>query len=217
MRAWLVAIAACGTRTPEVALPQVVTHPVYRVHAELPEGWVADAASAPIYPADSWMLHPADSNTPVVALVLGWLPRGGRQSAFFPGGREEGGRAETRTIGGASREGLRESNSFLVDFDVGELAVSVRTYATDDASRATVDAIVSHLAFDPAARAPDHPTPARRALELARGWARSHGYPTDNIVLVGKPGPFAFTVFHGNGLVPLEVDPDTSTVTQKPL
>jgi hypothetical protein len=219
MRALALLAVACGGRAPEVELSRTVEHPLYRVRADLPAGWVADAAHAEIYPADSWMLHPAAGTDPSVSLILGWLPRGGRQSAFFPGGREADAHAETRTIGGAPREGLREGSSFLVDFDVGELAVSIRAHATADAGRATADAIVAHLAFDPAARPPDHPRPARRALELARAWAVRNGQPSDHIVSTGASpdGIYSFTLFHARGLVPLRVDVARETVTQVPL
>ena len=216
------ALVACGGRASEIALPQTVEHPLYRVRAMLPAGWVADAARAPIYPADTWSLHPTGALEPRGTLILGWLPRGGRQSAMFPGERDSDAHHEARTIGGVSRDGLVESagRSFKVDFDVGELAVSIATWASDDAQRATVDAIVAHLAFDPAARAPDHPSPARRALELARAWAKQHGHPPDGLVYVGQPpgSPlYAFTLFHAKGLVALRVDLAAGTVVEAPL
>ena len=199
----------------------LVSHPVYRVTADLPPGWVADATHSALYPADTWTLHapgaPPASFDPSVTLILGWLPRGGRQSAFFPGEREEGGRRETRTIGGAPRDGLAESRTFLVDFDVGDLAVSIRTYGTDDAKRAIADAVVAQLAFDPV-RAP--PSEQRAALELARAWATQHGHATSSIVYVGHAAGtklHAFTLFHEHGLVPLRVDVAARTVTEAPL
>ena len=102
-----------------------------------------------------WSLHPASANAPAVTLILGWLPRGGRHSALFPGERADDARPETRVIGGAPRAGIVEQagRSFLVDFDLGALAVSVRAYTLDDA-RPIVDAIVASLAFDPSVRPP---------------------------------------------------------------
>jgi hypothetical protein len=220
----VVAIVACGGRAspPEVALTgETAVHPTYGVRAKLPAGWIAEAAHAPIYPADTWTLRapgvPPASFDPSVTLILGWLPRGGRQSAFFPGEREDGARRETRVIGGAPREGLVESRSFLADFDVGDVAVSIRTYASDDAKRAIAHAVVAQLAFDPV-HAP--PTAQREALELARAWAAAHDHPTANIVYVGQPPGtklHAFTLFHDHGLVPLRVDLAAKTVTEAPL
>ena len=216
------AVVACGGHAPELALTKTVEHPVYRVRAMLPAGWVADAAHADIYPADTWTLHPAGARTPMVALVLGWLPRGGRQSAFFPGERDDDAHHETRMIGGAARDGLVENGgrSFKMDFDIGELAVSISTWADDATARATIDEIVAHLAFDAAAHPASGPSPARRALELARGWAKQHGHSPDGLVYVGDlPGTRlqAFTLFHGRGLIALRVDLTTGTVVEAPL
>ena len=202
-------------------MTQSLTHPVYRVRAALPAGWVADATAAPIYPADEWTLHPAATDgAPAVTLILGWLPRGGRHSAMFPGGRLDDAHATTRRIGGVEREGTGEGNDryFKIDFDVGELAVSIATAAATDGDRPVIDAILDQLAFDAAARPPGFPSPARHALELARGWATANGFPTAGIVFVGQPPgttAFAFTVFHAGGLVPLRVD--GVTVTRMPL
>lgn len=215
MRVWLLAIAACSGAAP-VDLPISLQHPIYPVHLRLPAGWTAEATHADIYPADVWALHGPGGH---VTLILGWLPRGGRQSAFFPGGRAEDAHPATRQIAGELRECLVEGGGrrLLADFDVSELAVSVATFADSD-TRA-IDAIIGSIAIDAAAK-PVTPTPARKALELAREWARKNGFPTDHIVYVGQPPTdprFAFTVFHDAGLVPLRVDLATSTVTRMPL
>jgi hypothetical protein len=197
----------------------LVEHPLYRVRATVPDDWVAEAGYAEVYPADTWLLHPDDGNEPQVRMILGWLPRGGRQSAFFPGDRDDG-HTEQRTIGGAPRTCWIENSvrQLLVDFDVNELAVSIATFAEGADDTATVDAIVERLTFDPDARAPDHPTPARRALELARAWARDHGQPADRLVYTGRPRgmtqAFAFTLFHARGLVALYVDVERRDVMQ---
>jgi hypothetical protein len=213
MRALLLAITACGS-APAVDLPISIQHPIYPVHVRLPAGWTAEATRADIYPADVWALHGAGGH---VTLILGWLPRGGRQSAFFPGGRGEDAHPAIRQIAGEMREGIAEGRRFLADFDVGELAVSVATMPTDGTRE--IDAIVDSIAIDAAAK-PVTPSPARQALELAREWARKNGFPTDHIVYVGQPpsdSRHAFTVFHDGGLVPLRIDLATSTVTRMPL
>nr|HEX4314767.1 hypothetical protein [Kofleriaceae bacterium] len=197
----------------------LVTHPVYGVRAELPADWIAEQAHSDLYPADTWWLHPATANTPAVTLILGWLPRGGRHSASFPGGLTEDARADTRTIGGVARAGTAEKGdrSFKVDFDAGELAVSIRGYALDDATRVTVDAVMAQLAFDDDARPADFPSPARRALDLARAWARERGLPTERIVTTGAPAGasyVALTVFHPRGLHALRVDPASGAITE---
>lgn len=217
------AVGCRGDRAPEVALTEVAVHPVYRVRAELPAGWVAEATHAPIYPADLWSLHPAGPiGAPSVTLILGWLPRGGRQSAFFPGDRDDDAHPATLTIGGVARTGTSErgGHSFKLDFEVGELAVSISTLVSDDAQRATVEAVLARLAFDAAARPPGPPTPARRALDLARRWAGEHGYPADGLAYVGLAAGtplHAFTLFHPRGLVALRVDVAAGTVAQAPL
>jgi hypothetical protein len=217
MRAVLLAIAACSS-APAVDLPISIQHPSYPVHVRLPAGWTAEATRADIYPADVWALHGPGGH---VTLILGWLPRGGRQSAMFPGGRLEDTQPAIRRIAGEMREGIVEGGGryFLIDFDVGELAVSVKTAATSDAAVRAIDAILDSIAIDPAAK-PVTPSPARQAFELAREWARNNGLPTDHIVYVGQPpndSRHAFTVFHDSGLVPLRVDLTTSTVTRMPL
>jgi hypothetical protein len=108
---------------------------------------------------------------------------------------------------------------FMVDFDVGELAVSIRTSADTAGDQRVVDAILEAIEIDPAAR-PAVASPARGALELARRWAADHGFPTDHIVYVGQPANdarHAFTVFHATGLVSLRVDIASATVTRMPL
>jgi hypothetical protein len=201
-------LAGCGS--PNVELTQQVTHPVYGVQASLPLGWVADASHDDVYPADVWRLHPADGGVRTgVTLILAWQPRGGRHSAGFPGGDSEDSHAATRVVGGLPRNGTAEDDDsrFLVDFDAGELAVSISTFGTSEADRHATAAVLAHLSFDDLP-VPE-PTPQRRALDHVRAWATEHGFPTDGIVYVGAPPNdtrHAFTLFHDRGLVPLRVD-----------
>jgi hypothetical protein len=183
----------------------------------VPDGWSADATRNTIIPADGWALHPKDHVDHGVWLLLGWLPRGGRQSASFPGGREVDARPTRMIVAGAPRDGETSGAVFFRgDFDVGEVAVSVTAVAHDATAKASVQAVLEHLHFDPSARPSGFPSPARRGLDLARGWAAAHGRPTDGIVLTGPvPGTalFGYTVFFDKGLQPLQIDPARGKVT----
>jgi len=215
----LAVIAACGA--PTVDLPTPIEHASYPIRARVPVGWTAEASHAAIYPADVWLLHPRDRSDTGIQIILGWLPRGGRQSAYFPGGTVPDAHPVSRRIGGISRDGTGENadRHFRIDFDVGELAVSIHAFATTDEQARVIDAILDAVTIDSDPR-PATLSPARRAFELAREWAKRNGFPTDHIVYVGplaNDSRYGFTVFHDRGLVPLGVDLASATVTRMPL
>ncbi len=197
---------------------RTVAHPTYGIRASLPEGWAAEASHSDVIPADVWALRPAGKPLPAVVLLLGWLPRGGRQSAFFPGGRVEDAHPASIGIAGAARAGMLESSDrhFMADFDAGELAVSVNASVERSSDWPVVRAILAHLALDAVAPPPSEP---RRALDLARGYAAREKLPSAGIVYVG-PGPRAethrFTLLHDRGPIPLLVDVAAGRVEPEP-
>jgi hypothetical protein len=216
LRASIVALVGVSCRRSEVALPGRATHPVYRVEAQLPEGWVATPGHNPIIPVDTWFLHPQGGERVGVRLMLDWQPRRGRHSSGFPGGRDGDEAPSTKTVGGAPRSGelfLRRA-AFRSDFDVGELAVSVVATVGDDQDWASIDAVLRGLRFDPSAR-PAVVSSARRGLDLARRWATEHGFPTDGIASTSEDrmAPTQhFAVFHRRGLESLTITVATGSI-----
>ena len=201
---------------------QKVTHPVYPLTAELPEGWTAEAQHAPIYPADTWMLQPASGGGrgPFVHVIVGWLPRGGRQSAFFPGGRLGSGRPGTLVVAGRQVPCLVEADSRLADFDVGSLALSVRALARTEHDRDLIDQVLAHMTIDESVQPPRETAEKRRALDLAADYARRRKLAGVNIVYTGPgplPGTYRLTIFYNRGLLAVVVDPRAGTVKEEPL
>jgi hypothetical protein len=216
LHASIMVVVGVSCRRSEVALPGRAAHPVYHVEARLPEGWVATLGHDAIIPVDTWFLHPQGVERVGVRLMLDWQPRRGRHSSGFPGGRDGDEVPSTKTVGGASRSGelFLQRTAFRIDFDVGEVAVSVVATVGDDRDWPSIDAVLRGLRFDPNAR-PAVVSSARRGLDLARRWATEHGFPTDGIVSTSEDrmAPTQhFTVFHRRGLESLTITPATGSI-----
>ncbi len=202
-------------------VPVEVGLPGYGISAAVPDAWVAEAKHNEAIPAEAWRIHPKGHEDEGVWLLVDWLPRRGRHSAYYPGGAGTDTKGSRVVVAGVPRDGnTSEAAFFRADFDVGEVALSVTVVAHDDDTRTTARQILARMRFDPSARPPDFPSPARRGLDLARGWATAHGHPTDGIVYTGPLPDTAqqgFTVFFDNGLQTLRVDPTTGKVEARPL
>jgi hypothetical protein len=106
------------------------------------------------------------------------------------------------------------------DFDSAELAMAVIASGSTEADRRIVRKMIELIAVDESVKPPASAQPARRALDLARAFARGKGLPDDGIVMTysgPEPTLFHLTIFHRRGLVPVTVDVATGRVEEQPL
>lgn len=130
-----------------------VQHSIYPIKISIPLGWKAVESRDTIIPCDTWEIGPKGAEQHAVTLLLGWLPRSGMLSAFFPGGRDPAGYKKIFLISGHRVTGLIEPSFvegglILIDADIGKLALSIRAGSSEE-TRKMLSSIKVHEAAQP--------------------------------------------------------------------
>jgi len=162
---------------------------------------------------------------PSITLLIGWKPRLGRQSAYFPGERSETEKAASWEIAGKAEQGLLDSGkSFKCDLDRGPLVLSVKAYSPKETDVKLLRLILTTLHIDESATLPKEAEARLKADRLANKFVKEKGYRDFQIVMIPEPskdGVYIFTVFHNGskdnskpGLIQLKVIPDKEKVEE---
>jgi hypothetical protein len=188
---------------------------LYPIVAWIPSDWEATETKNTIIPCDSWVFTPRggmeDGRVARVIVELGWRPRPGRMSAFFPGGRAVDAKEATFLIAGRRVQGIKEDNErlWLADFEVGELALSVSTIRQSPAQERVMQEILKRLEIDPDAKPEGWPDEKRIALDLAWDYAKKHKIKSPRVVWAAQgalPHTHHLTIFYEGGLKSLLID-----------
>jgi len=197
----------------------LVSETRYPITARIPKNWRTEAGRNEIIPVDSWTLSGTASDERVVVNVA-WLPRLGRHSSGFPGGRIGTERHESMLVAGKQRDVIvvEETSVIRTDFDTNDLAVSVIGHSKTDRSLRTVRKVMESISVDESVKPPPKAASGLRALELTRAFARSKGLADTSIVTTGpgkEPNTFHMTIFHSHGLLGVLADVSSGSVTEE--
>ena len=161
---------------------ELTCHPSYPIEVPLPKGWSAVTGRSDLIPCDTWTLKPrnavpGDLARPFVNFLLGWIPRPSRLSAGFPGSRADDAHVEYVSLAGRTVRAVIEQNGVhcMVDADMGELALSVRTWSPTQEHAQTTKEILSGIRVDTSFKPRGWPSPQRRAMDLALAYVRKNG------------------------------------------
>jgi hypothetical protein len=213
----LMLLTSCRTPVDASGWP-LVSETRYPITARIPKNWRAEASRNEIIPVDSWILSGIASDERVIVSIE-WLPRSGRHSSGFPGGRVGTERHESMVVAGKQRDVIvvEEENLVRTDFDTNALAVSVIGHSKTDRALSIVRKVMESILVDESVNPPPSAVPGLLALELTRAFARSKGLPDTGIVTTrpgNEPNTFNMTIFHSHGLVGVLADVSAGRVTE---
>ena len=198
----------------------MLKHPSYPISARVPKGWVSEVGRNEIIPVDTWALHPPGPDPAVrVSVSVAWLPRGGRHGAGFPGGLLGDERDTKRPVAGKMRTVTIYSDGAGIrgDFDSAELAISFHGHADSSADGAIVGKVLELLDVDDRVKPPADARPMKRALDLARDYAKKKGWRDDHVAFVCAAearDTFLLTIFHARDMTAVAVDVAKGSVAE---
>lgn len=213
---------------------KTVRHPVYPISIRIPRRWQDNVGRDNIIPVDTWSFSWPEyfatlnkgaaaynesekiKELPTIYFLVSWLPRVGRHSAGFPGGRLEDEHGSKLLVGKKDLAGILENKDtqFLADWDEYGLALSLKVRVPNKGDWPLIKEVLRSFSVDESQAAPK--TIEQAGLEQVEQFAREKKINDFNVVYTpsgSDTGPLLYTIFLRGigssstaGLVTVEID-----------